>query len=488
VCSFGLVILAGYLLTAEQFAEVWPQYFIIHMSYFLILLGWRLLSPRIGRSDLVHWTIFSALIIGYPTQYYLLTLLARVPPEYLPLPLDPAYSSDLSLQLRGHEMALLGLAACVIGRLVILALPSIRPAPPRARPHLPREVMILLLVTGCMLTVVTAVLMGMFDIGLMGAASVRLPYRLGGWVYYVQTAFLICLFLFLIAEAEATGYQRLYAMATACFVAYLLIHQAVSGSRGFLWIGLIQLWVCRFLRGTRVRWKLRWALVAVVAGLVMYPLLTEYRMLRATGKLSISDAAGWVAHERTQTAVSGMELSRSALAALLRPPGGQSMWIVLSVPPDGGVLAATRHFLMDPERTFGTVFTQDVGAQRNVLNYQMAPGILGALYVIGGSVACFWGILLVIVCCGLMWRRIIVSSRDPINCVAASQLLWLCLLLAQEGDLGAMPKATLAIGISLLVCHSVSRVVGVPWRSQVNGPAWSVRRKLRPTVAVPYSG
>lgn len=269
----------------------------------------------------------------------------------------------------------------------------------------------LLVFAGALLLISTG-LMAYFGIGVLGQVTLeRLPYRLGGIVYYSRTLFLPCL----ITHIMLIG-ARLKRLGGGTLSGLLLLgalglsDTLLTTSRGavlyYLTFWVLAAWTSKRMYGLRTQGSVKGLLVVLVfATVIATPYVSAYRTSRAASSLdAITDSLREASARVGVVGSSPMENVIMGLShTIMRLTGIEmlAVYIYAGVIPSTEVLAAIVASGGTGPYTTHTIF----GVPSNAA-HAVAPSLVGTLYLVGGSAFVVCGGLAMGAISCMLWKSI----------------------------------------------------------------------------------
>lgn len=368
---------------------------------------------------------------------------------------DPGYVNRVFPELRwvsdrtilsSYPWATLGFVTFCVAAWVALGWST-----PPSRPRRPREVRELTgatlhTVVGFFLAYLVATLVQVrLGYGVLGVANPSVPGRVGTLLtlfrqYVVPGVLLLCLWVF---DRRRRNYAHL---TTGLIVLVALLNAAISTSRGVFPLtvaSILLLWILtdRLTRQRRIV-MITLALIAVV----LFPVLSLNRYQK------VAQAQG----ERATPSIS--TLTNAAFFMVTRPTGIEGVWQALD---HRGRFSLPRvlHFMRPQVMT--NYYTQSV-VRVSRANDNRAPGVTGALMIMGGSGAVVVLMVLFVAFFQLAWRFLASLEAWPVLLALAGPVV--AAFVSESPD----PLLIVKLAVQIAICELLYRKVlrrPRPWTS-----------------------
>ena len=392
-----LVPIAGYVSTASMYRD--PNYPIMTL---LCIAGLALLLSQLdkpARVALPVWIIAFAFLLGYLAKFY---TMSRTIASGALWPYDPSLervAADGTWMPQAFGVITVAFLSFCVSAWFCLGVTSggcyqhLEEQPPdlsaRSRARVARfSIKALWIIGGFM--VVTGAIQAITGVGVMGSEAVVLPYRLSGLIYHPRTVGIPVFLLLVIWLTDAYRLKRLLMASLGMLALHGLTQSFLAASRGALLGNMMPVFLLWILQGRFTARRTRLVIGLVVVAAILHPVITGLRVLRA---------GGWgLSAETIQEARAVAELSKGPSAEnvvlagtteiIRRVSGTEVMLYVANWPiPKAPSWETINYFLRDPERDLAKVMTQDVaGYGRSIVGHSIAPTLVAAPYVIGGTI------------------------------------------------------------------------------------------------------
>ncbi len=405
----------------------------------------------LSSNTLMPILVAGILIIGYPLKAYFLIAVPWTPEALGPFDSVRWYGTfSIDIVYRSYRMAMLSLSVFFVS---VFCLMPLLPGVPRESDWMKRidrrrlAGLLRLLCVGSVLAVFA--LQGLclwLGIGRMGVEPIRLPFRLGGFIVFLQAWLTGGLYLIFFLAWRARQ-KRIVVLAIGALIFTSIGAAIVTASRGAMLWWLVQIVLLLIAtKAFRWRWVVNVRAVAILLTLlVAHPLVTEYRglttlegvrdipalgiALRTTGLSLVQDSFGLFS--RTSATVFARVLGLEALIIVQQRMGTPA--------PD-----QARVFVLDEGQPIGMYYTREVLGVDTLATRNIC-GTLGTLWLFGGEWLAVWGmfpyILVLFVTRTLLTRGLrtrlgpVSLSIDVAGPVLAAGWALGAMLLTMEGDL-----------------------------------------------------
>jgi hypothetical protein len=418
-----------------------------------------ILLSRLDRSldiTLPFWTIFAVFLVGYYIKFYWVVLDPNFLKEAGEL-IALAYSPTALLP--AFNLATTAFVSFCLTAWVLLGLTGRREVPNGAETHVEayRSVARFLVWLTPALMLFTFWIAYETGILIMGAASVNLPFRLAGMIFYARSTLIPALILMLIYCGNKADER----VRTSIGIALLFIHGLsdvlLRSSRGQFVVMVFALGALLLVSGKVLRRSaLSILLVGVLITSMLAPVITEYRNYRALSpEASIAEALIGGVQSESVAEVSFTELFTSGFRFVAMRVVGMEMLLVYMgyhVMPLGDSALA----VMQSPRGFAGYVTMDLLGVPEYVSTSAAVSLVGWFYLVGGTISVVVGILGYLVLVWALWsglRRL----RLRILPVAQAILLVWVYTVTSEGTLDAQFLPLMATLASIVVCEWLVR-------------------------------
>ena len=430
-----LIFVAGYSVTFVRFEAYALEYAVVTE---LAVVACSLLLTRLGgplQVALPFWVLLGLFLVAYYLKFY---WIVTVPQMNLisQFYLQSDYLSSTNALMAAFITTTYAFAAfCFAGWLVLgwlrRALHTEQAA--GARPSQLacdyRLVSTLSLVAALVLVPLTAGIMGVYGIAVMGVEGERLPYHLAGLVYFTHGVLVPALLVLLFWSSWRAGLSRRTAFAVCLILLNGLVDMLLRSSRSGLLAALTLLVFVLLVEGHRIRVKhVMWLTVGLVLAAFLFPVVSLYRNLRFV-EISGSVLSLFATAEHT-AAGGGLlaiwnTLALGASSVLLRLTGIDMLAIFhgTAVQPLGSLAWAV---MASPGGIPRYVTVNIMGFSPDAVN-AAAPGLVGWFYLLGGNIAGAVGTALLAALAGIAWR---VLGRLRLRSLPVAQVLFLSLLMS----------------------------------------------------------
>lgn len=459
-----LILAAGYFLTFKYFQwyESHPaRYFV---STALLLGSCALLLTQVNLFEqrfIAVWFVVLLFIVVYFTRFYWITIDAS--PVHVMLPHNPwlhmVERRDQLLQ--AFELSVVAFAAFSVSAAGLLFLAGVKSSAVTQNAVPTAQVIdsgviqwMLWLVVPLMLAL--AYISYVFHIGEMGAApGAVLPFRLSGVIFYARTVFIPLTLLLAIYLLERDG--RIF--TSRLTILFLILHGVMDmllrNSRSSLLLALLLLLFLMIVGGLKIRRSEKMlGSVMFGVGIIMVPLMTQYRSMRVQHDMSYVDAFS------SAVAALGGDWFGQIFAGmkfvLFRMPGIESLWCMLSW--NAKPLGASAIEVLASKSGIAGYLTYDIYNFLESDHTLLAPGFVGWFYLVGGFPMVVLGSILTGAIAVTGWKYLEIGF---IQCAPIAKVffLWILFLALTEGTLDSMVHMLMVGAISLVGLELCLRLV-----------------------------
>ena len=461
------VFVVGYVATASRLDAYASAYFlctVLSLCACVILL--RTLT-RFDTVTLATWTALGLLLLLYYMKFYWIVL----DPEVLQTVLPSSVIGTLSQGVLLHGFALVTLCFCTFSLFTatlywVLGLQRHQSPVSDSLPGSTYRSL-----TGLLLVVIPPLIIGLgyvasvFNIGLLGANSGRLPLRMAGIVLYSRLILIPALLLLLIAAANRTGDLLKVRIGVVLLLVHGVMDVFVRASRGGLLTALLLL-VFMFAIGaySPPRTDRRLVMLTLLAGLATVPFITQYRWLRVSG-VSVTDAFAKLLQ-------SGVGISKvfvqGVTFVLLRLPGVEGLLSILGFA--GGPLGFRLFNVISAPRGIAGYMTVELYSYPPDLPQTYSPTFLGWLYLAGGAPAIILASVALAGVVSLGWY-LLHRSRLYSGPVARCFVLWILFNVLTEGTMEVIYLETVVVLAVLIGIEMSVRVLALLRKSLALSPS-----------------
>jgi hypothetical protein len=445
----------GYLFTYSILREG-ETYLVLTL---VAIASCMILLTRLNRSidvTLPFWTILAVFLIGYYVKYYLLVL---YPDLFLETGQMTGSSYSSSALLPAFKLATIAFTCFCLSGWVFLGFARKRYLHDavEADGAVYRSVARFLIWTVPFLMLLTYIIAYRTGIAIMGLASVSLPFRMAGVIFYIRTVLIPTLIIVLVLcgnKGEKSSYRR-----TGIFLLVLhgLSDVLLRSSRGQFIVLILALGFLFLLKGQGLK---RSETAVLLAGflltIILAPFITEYRNYRIISQdKNIVSALIWSGQGGVGEKAGIGKTFASGLSFVLARLTGIDMllrYTSLGVTPLG---INAIDVIRSPRGIAGYVTIDLLGIPEQA-NTSSAVSLPGWFYLVGGTGFMAVGMIAFVAFVWAIWAHF---RRLQLRILPAAQaifLLWVYSI-AVEGTLdtqGIMFIATLA---SIMLCEWLVR-------------------------------
>lgn len=291
-----------------------------------------------------------------------------------------------------------------------------------------------------------------YKIGEMGVdPGDPLPFRLKGIIFYLRLVFIPLAILLLIYMAERSSMYFHSRFALALFLVHGVLDMLIRSSRSplLLCVLLIVLFVMSGgLRLLRIE-KIAGVFVAC-AGIVMVPVMTQFRFLRVEEGADIVSA---IISSMADSIINMPEYFMRGLEfVLFRLPGIEAISAMQGMgaePLGQNVFEVFRHSQGIAGYLTHNVYT--IAPHKSLL---FAPGVVGWFYLVGGSVSVVLGAVIVALASVSLWK-VIGRARLVTLPVVKTFYMWMMFNVLTEGTIDGM-LFMFAVGVLGLLSFEIA--------------------------------
>lgn len=464
-----LLFPSGYILTAQFFGYENLEYAALTL---LSLAVCALLLTRLKRpleQTLHFWIILIVLLIGYYLKIYWMMFILNTDSEwtfgseFLPMATSPG------LMMQAYRVITLGFSVyCIVSWFLVgnrLKAKWLKHSahfgtkyvlPPRGFGN----VTIFLIVVIPMLMMLAALIQYTLGIGIAGVESVRLPFRLGGWIFYIRDTLILSLLLLLIWCAEMANMHVHLRLGVLLLVLHGISQVLLLSTRGgLIWV-LVPLMILWLIKHRLTRRRLRLIALAVLFTVLFYPIITDYRGIHQNNPMDIIGSLSQALNNVKSPADLVTFFNQGFSSVVMRIIGTRSLLAIIKNSTPLGMKNIHR-FFFDPRYNVTHIYTRDIlGYGQSALKYHMSsPSLLGALYMLGGSTLVGLGVVFWIV----GWHTLLVFLtwvRLRTMPIAQAIVLTTLFNFTSEGNLNNIPLLLEVIFGSVALCEIILYYVG----------------------------
>ncbi len=285
----------------------------------------------------------------------------------------------------------------------------------------------------------------------MGApVTEALPYRIKGIIFYARYIMIPLAILLVILLAERNGRYFITRMGISLLMAHGTLEMILRGSRSSLLLVVLLIIFLIMASGLKLSRKEKYfATFFLVLGLFMVPVMTEFRNIRILEQLPLLESLYKAIFNSDSNvfatlgkgfefvffrmpgveSISGIQTMTNAIG--LKPLGFDSSRIFITEQGVAGYLTYTLYFIPMDSNTLS------------------APGIVGWLYIIGGTIGVSLGIIILTLAFMIGWKLI---SHPVLYCgtIARVFYLWMLFHVFTEGTIDAMGYMVVVGFVTLL--------------------------------------
>lgn len=461
-----LMLVAGYLLTLEYFRE-YESYSARYFLFSALLLGsCALLLTQVKlfeQRSIAVWFALLIFVLVYFSRFYWITIDAS--PVQVMLPHNPYLHMVASRErlLRAFELSVIAFASFSVSAAGLLLWTRVKNSSPvqdlecidfTGNRGITKNALWLVGILILVLAYITHV----FHIGEMGAApGARLPFRLGGIVFYTRTILIPLVLLLLTYLMDRKGQIFQSRLAIGLLIIHGVMDMLLRNSRSSLLLVLLLLLFLIVVGGLKLRNKEK-VVVGTLAALAFFtiPLMTLYRRMRVQLDMSTLDALISAVAELGRN---GPDYIFSGFKfALFRMPGIESIWCMISW--GGRPLGIHAFDVISSKNGIAGYLTYAIYPLVEADNTLLAPGFVGWFYLVGGATLVSIGSFFTGVLCVVGWKYL---DLRYLRCAPIAKVffLWVLFLALTEGTLDSLFHMLLAGTITVAAMELCLRVASV---------------------------
>lgn len=445
-----LIFPLSFWLTCSKFPDFLFEYFILTLCAAILAAVLLLLLPGDFLKCAPVWIVFLAYILAYFVKYYLIV--------YVPELLGDGYFSRLSWGvdnpskwLEVYTVIVQSFASvCLAGALVSILFRgrSVSYSAYLAHQHIVNcsavRIMNNLSLLVPFLMMITAVVARLYGIGEMGdhQDTAKLPFRLGGAVFYTRLIIIPVLAIFYIWLALSKHYKKHAKLALFLLMIHGVSDMLLRSSKGFIVILIIQLFFLLLLMRKIDRQKIKLFAFFFVFAIPAYTLMASYRSMRLIyPNIGIFDALSLaIDYMPEKTSYNSGDIgmvSRLLFDFIMRLVGADSLALAITMP-------------ISQQRFDMSVYFNDT-----LGGFGVAPSFIGWLYLYGG-VPFVWMSGVVLLALMIIWSFLLRSSLLTLPVIQSYFLFWV-LLLITEGTLESQGVILLSMVASFMILELIMR-------------------------------
>ena len=295
---------------------------------------------------------------------------------------------------------------------------------------------------------VASLLQWWYNMALVGAVQDTMPFRLTGWVVYLQTAFVPTFLLCLMYRAEAAKSRIYPGVALALLLGHAAVYQMLTASRGYVVCVVVLIGFYWLAKRELTSRRIAVAVAVFVSVSALSPLFTLVRYSRALEGVALSESIDR-AQQSTTGSYFGDYLAAGLTHSFFRVTGSDGLLLAVRHPLEGSVGDNMKLLYNDPDRTSAVVFTQEFAGSFS-FRTQYAPGLVAVFYIIGGTSFAAVGLAAALALAELGWVYFVGRPKSRYGPVAAALLGTTAVMVVMEGDLGNILVRAAAFSASLL--------------------------------------
>jgi len=307
---------------------------------------------------------------------------------------------------------------------------------------------------------ITAYVMYITGIAVMGAKGVYLPFRLAGWIFYIRTTFIPALLLVLIWSSDKTGLRKCFSFGVFLLFLHGISDMLLRSSRGAILIPFIILTMLFLVSGSITKKRVQMFGIILVTTILLWPVISYYRNVRAADTAMPIDYTLVESMENVSStgSFSLSEMFKEAsIAVIFRFIGSDSLIQIMGVnlPPlysDAFGMSVSRFFTVDV-----------IGFSPNAIQ-GCSPSFPGWFYLVGGNELVVVAMAFFV---SLSWFCWFLLAKLKLRCLPVAQalFLWWLFHLFSGGVLDSLYLGILVMAGSIAACEWIMRTFGRPFRT-----------------------
>ena len=444
-----LIFLAGQFIICLKSEALDVRY--IFLTAVLIVVSVNLIR-RLGTfsvANLPLWIMLAVLFITYFIQFYWMVFDPQITTNsWFPNLHWLAYSPEV--RFNSFLTATLGFATFGITAYIIAAKPIKSPKTgPNTNVNFPFTVSILIWLI-VPLMAATSYIMYITGIGRMGAETVTLPFRLGGWIFHTRNSLILGLILLLIWCSDNRRLKKHFILGIILLLIHGITSSLLTSSRGAILYLFLNLLFLLILTGKLNKQRLSFAAIVIAIAIMLWPVISAYRYTRMPDhKVPITTSLGEAIESLYAGPSTYSEELTNGLQAILFRTGMISLFPIMGSdfePLGTGIF----------DTTVTKFYTNDVLGFSPEHISSSAPSLFGWFYLLGGNICVIIGIAMLTVAVWSFWPML---ARLKLLSLPVSQALFLGFFLnfLKEGSLDQFWLEPTVLAGSIAACEFILR-------------------------------
>ena len=444
-----LTFLAGQLIICIK-SEVFDVRY-IYLTIALTAVSIYLIR-RLGEFSVVNFPLWLLLIIVFATyfiQFYWILLDPQITANsWFPSLHWLVYSPEV--QFNSFLTATLGFIAFAITAYIIAAKPIQSPKTVSNTSVNYLFAVSILTWLIVVLMAVTSYIMYATGIGRMGAETVTLSFRLGGWILHTRNTLIPGLILLLIWCSDNGGLKKYFTLGIILLLIHGITSSLLTSSRGVTLALFLNLMFLLILTGRLNKQRLSFAATVIVITLMLWPVVSAYRYARMLDyKVPITTSLGEAVENLYLGPSTYTEELANGLQAILFRTGMISLFPIMGSdfePLGTGIF----------DTTVTEFYTNDVLGFSPEHISSSAPSLMGWYYLLGGNICVIIGIAMFTVIVWYCWPML---ARLKLLSLPVSQAMFLGFVLgfSKEGSLDQFWLQPTVLAGSIAACEFILR-------------------------------
>lgn len=241
-------------------------------------------------------------------------------------------------------------------------------------------------------------------VGIMGG-SVYLPYKLTGLLFYTRRVFIPYILILVIWIADQARLGKILVTTISILLIHLLLVVLLDTSKGMLLVGLIPLVVLWTLTGRLSANRILLIISCIILTAVIYSSIQRLR----TERIRDSSAEGFSEGiERSFSEERRTNYKKDSVPTIMKPfwrlVGIDELCLAVFRTTDNFSIDRVSRYLLDKERAFVNIYTQDIANFGRRAIHGEGPGIFGSAYVIGGTIGVIISTISYVIFIFVLWQ------------------------------------------------------------------------------------
>ncbi len=444
-----LTFLAGQLIICIQSEVFDVRYALLTIALTVVSIY---LIRRLGEFSIVNFPLWILLIILFATyfiQFYWILLDPQITANsWFPSLHWLAYSPEA--RFNSFLTATLGFIAFGITAYIIAAKPIQSPKTVSNTSVNYLFAVSILTWLIVVLMAVTSYIMYVTGIGRMGAETVTLSFRLGGWILHTRNTLIPGLILLLIWCSDNGGLKKYFILGIILLLIHGITSSLLTSSRGAILSLFLNLTFLLILTGRLNKQRLSFAATVIAITFMLWPVVSSYRYTRMLDyKVPITTSLSEAVENLYLGPSTYTEELADGLRAILFRTGMISLFPIM-----GSDFEPLGTRIFDTPVT--EFYTNDVLGFSPEHISSSAPSLFGWYYLLGGNICVIIGIAMFTVIVWYFWPML---ARLKLLSLPVSQAMFLGFVLgfSKEGSLDQFWLQPTVLAGSIAACEFILR-------------------------------